>query len=40
MPGGVTFNGRQMYDDGESEVEKLYQELLSTYELPPLDMVG
>ncbi len=40
MPGGVTFNGRQFYDDAESEIEKLYGELLSTYELPPLDMVG
>jgi hypothetical protein len=40
MPGGVTFNGRQIYDDAEAETEKLYSELLSTYELPPLDMVG
>jgi hypothetical protein len=40
MPGGVTFNGRQLYDDASGELDKLYEELLSTYELPPLDMVG
>ena len=40
MPGGVTFNGRQMHDDATAELDKLYEELLSTYELPPLDMVG
>ena len=40
MPGGVTFNGRQLYDDATAEIDKLYEELLSTYELPPLDMVG
>ena len=40
MPGGVTFNGRQLYDDATAELDKLYEELLSTYELPPLDMVG
>lgn len=40
MPGGVTFNGRQMYDDANQEIEKLYSLLITTYELPPLDMVG
>jgi hypothetical protein len=40
MPGGVTFNGRQMYDDAIGEIEKLMEDLKTTYELPPLDMVG
>lgn len=40
MPGGVEFNGRQLYDDASAELEKLEGKMLSTYELPPLDFVG
>ena len=40
MPGGVEFNGRQLYDDAVSELDKLDQKMSTTYELPPLDMVG
>jgi len=40
MPGGVEFNGRQIYDDALAELEKLESKMLSTYELPPLDFVG
>jgi len=40
MPGGVEFNGRQLYDDALAELEKLEGKMLSTYELPPLDFVG
>ena len=40
LPGGVQLNGRQIYDDGVSEVEKLEQQLKDEYELPPLDLIG
>lgn len=40
MPGGVTFNGRQFYDDAVQEIDKLEETLMTTYSLPPLDMVG
>ena len=40
MPGGVEFNGRQLYDDAIAELDKLDQKMSSTYELPPLDFVG
>jgi len=40
LPGGVQLNGRQIYDDGVSEVEKLEQQLKNEYELPPLDLIG
>lgn len=40
LPGGVQLNGRQIYDDGEKEVELLERELRDTYEMPPLDMIG
>ena len=40
MPGGVEFNGRQIYDDALAELDKLEQKMSTTYELPPLDFVG
>ena len=40
MPGGVEFNGRQLYDDAVQELDKLIEKMSTTYELPPLDFVG
>lgn len=40
LPGGVELNGRQMYDDAEKELEIIREQMLSTYELPPFDMIG
>ena len=40
MPGGVEFNGRQLYDDAQGEIEKIEGEMLSKYETAPLDFVG
>ena len=40
LPGGVELNGRQIYDDGEKDLERIREIMASTYELPPLDMIG
>jgi len=40
LPGGVELNGRQIYDDAERELETIRETMLSTYELPPFDMIG
>jgi hypothetical protein len=40
LPGGVELNGRQIYDDGEKELNEIIGKMSSTYELPPLDMIG
>ena len=40
LPGGVELNGRQMYDDAQREIDMLMERMSSTYELPPLDMIG
>ena len=40
LPGGVSMNGRQLYEDALTEIEALMDASLSTYELPPLDMIG
>jgi len=40
LPGGIEFNGRQLYDDAQTELDKIQERMLSTYELPPLDLIG
>lgn len=40
LPGGIELNGRQIYDDGEKELNDIITKMSSTYELPPLDMIG
>lgn len=40
LPGGVTMNGRQLYEDAEKEIEMLEEKLRDEYQLPPLDMIG
>ena len=34
LPGGVTFNGRQLYDDGTSEIERLRETIRLEHEMP------
>ena len=40
LPGGIELNGRQIYDDGQKDIDMIMERMSSTYELPPLDMVG
>tara|TARA_Y100001963_G_C6791691_1_gene455822 strand:+ start:6646 stop:7401 length:756 start_codon:yes stop_codon:yes gene_type:complete len=40
LPGGVTLNGRQMYDDASGEIEKLRENIRLEHELPPDFLVG
>jgi hypothetical protein len=40
LPGGVELNGRQMYEDGQREIDILMEKMSNTYELPPYDMIG
>ena len=40
LHGGTELNGRQIYDDGVTELNSLMDKMSSTYELPPLDMIG
>jgi hypothetical protein len=40
LPGGVELNGRQLYDDGQKEIDVIMEKMSNTYELPPLDMIG
>ncbi len=40
LPGGVELNGRQIYDDAQRDLEVIREQMSTTYELPPLDMIG
>ena len=40
LPGGVELNGRQIYDDATKELERIGDQMMSTYDLPPLDLIG
>lgn len=40
LPGGVQLNGQQIYDEAESEIATLEQEMQDKYELPPEFILG
>ena len=40
LPGGVQLNGREIYEDGVKELERLEEKMPLQYEMPPLDMIG
>jgi hypothetical protein len=40
LPGGVTFNGEQIYNEAEEEIKRLEEEMINTYSLPTYDMIG
>ena len=40
LPGGIELNGRQIYDDGQKEIDVLMEKMSNTYELPPYDLIG
>jgi len=40
LPGGVTFNGAQILADAANEIEKLEEDMISSYSLPVHDMIG
>jgi hypothetical protein len=40
LPGGVQFNGEKIYNDSIQEIAKLEDEMIRSYSLPVLDMIG
>ena len=40
LPGGITLNGREIYEDALAEIERIESEVLSKYAIPPMDMIG
>lgn len=40
MPGGIQFNGQQIYDEAIEEIRLLEQDMIISYSLPVADLVG
>lgn len=40
LPGGVSINGRELFEDALREIDELESKMISDYELPPLDAIG
>jgi hypothetical protein len=40
LPGNIQFNGEQILNDAAGEIEKLEEEMISSYSLPVSDMIG
>ena len=40
LPGGIEFNGRQIFDDAVKEIDEIKERMTYNYELPPIDMIG
>lgn len=40
LPGGITFNGAKIYDDADTEIKRLEEEMINSYSLPVMDLYG
>lgn len=40
LPGGLTFNGDKIMDDAMQEISRMEEEMVASYSLPALDMIG
>jgi hypothetical protein len=40
LPGGLEFNGREIYEDAEREIDEIMKRMSMDYELPPYDFIG
>jgi hypothetical protein len=40
LPGGVTLNGRQIYDDATAEIERLREKIRLDFEMPADFFIG
>jgi hypothetical protein len=40
LPGGVTLNGQQIYDEANDEIRNIEEEMQLKYEMPPMGEIG
>lgn len=40
LPGAIAFSGAKMIDDAVAEIAELEQDMISSYSIPPEDMIG
>jgi hypothetical protein len=40
LPGGIQFNGQQIYDEADTEIKEFEREMVTNLSLPAIDMIG
>ena len=40
LPGGVVFNGQQVYDEADAQIKELERDMVTNLSLPAMDMIG
>ena len=40
LPGGVQFNGQQIWSEADEEIKRLEEEVVNRYSMPAMDMIG
>lgn len=40
LPGGVQFNGQQIWNEADEEIKRLEEEVVNRYSMPAMDMIG
>ena len=40
LPGGVELNGKEIYDEADTRIKEMEQDMLNSYSLPTYDMIG
>lgn len=40
LPGGVQFNGQQIYDEADAEIKEMERDMVTNLSLPAIDMIG
>jgi hypothetical protein len=40
MPGGIEFNGQEIWNEAENEIKSIKDELINTYSIPASDFIG
>jgi hypothetical protein len=40
LPGGVTFNGQTIWQEATEEIQRLEEQVMTNFALPPMDMIG
>ncbi|MEK9696712.1 MAG: hypothetical protein VW270_13205 [Candidatus Poseidoniales archaeon] len=40
LPGGVQFNGQQIWSEADEEVKRLEEEVVNNFSMPSMDMIG
>ena len=40
LPGGVKFNGEKIFNDAQTEIAKMEEDMINNYSLPVADLIG